>query len=115
MAIQPFLENAIWHGLMPKEGIGTLPMQFQNEGVFLVCRIRDNGIGRAAAAKIPRKKKHAPMGVKNVEERLELMNEISKTAMYLDIIDHSGADGKAEGTEVVLYFQNPSNNKQQSA
>ncbi|MEM1218300.1 MAG: histidine kinase [Bacteroidota bacterium] len=110
MAIQPFLENAIWHGLMPSANIGILKMNFQREGGYLVCRIRDNGIGRAAAAKIPRKKKHAPMGVKNVEERLELMNDISNTSMYLEIIDHTGEHGEAEGTEVILYFQNPINN-----
>jgi hypothetical protein len=50
MLIQPFAENAIWHGLMHKKGIGCLEIQLRATGKKLTCAVIDNGIGRNMAA-----------------------------------------------------------------
>src|SRR4029078_9093612 len=48
--LQPFIENAIWHGLMHKEGVGALSIELALNEELLYCTIIDNGIGRSEAA-----------------------------------------------------------------
>jgi sensor histidine kinase YesM len=57
MLLQPFAENSIWHGLIPKQGEKKLTIEFRlKDDNTLVCRIEDNGIGRAAAQIIKEEK-----------------------------------------------------------
>ena len=52
MILQPFIENSIWHGLMMKEGKGTITLRVKILERSVICEIEDNGIGRTAARKI---------------------------------------------------------------
>ena len=53
LMVQPFAENAIWHGLLHKEGDKKLSIRFSNSSEeFLTCTIEDNGIGRVSSAAI---------------------------------------------------------------
>ena len=56
MLIQPYVENAIWHGLMHKKEAGRLFIEIKHIGNFLYCAIEDNGIGRAKSMEINRRK-----------------------------------------------------------
>lgn len=79
MVLQPFVENAIWHGLRPKgqSDDGRIDISIaQNEGL-LICQIEDNGVGRDKSTQLQRKAvwKTKSMGLKITEERLELLNK----------------------------------------
>lgn len=103
MLIQPFVENAIWHGLMPLKTTGLLTISFAKNGDFLQCLIEDSGIGRdQSLLRRGRKESHASTGIKNVEERIELLNKMNKKKIILTITDLWRADGTASGTRVEL-------------
>ena len=104
MMIQPYLENAILHGLMPKEDNRVLKLSitlFDNKR--LLCKIEDNGIGRAKALQIrSRIKIHKSAGMKNIEERIHLHNKLHKTKMDTKITDLYDDSGQGAGTSVEL-------------
>ncbi len=103
MMLQPYLENALWHGLMPKKEKGEIHMHIsrENQSGIHIC-ITDNGIGRSQAAKVSRNRKgHRSTGMKNIEERIDLINEIYKTRMKVKITDLY-ENHKPAGTKVDL-------------
>lgn len=107
LLVQPFVENAIWHGLMHKQGARKLHIHFGlNNEEQLVCTIDDNGIGRDAAARIFEEGvddiSHTGKGVKATEERLHLYNQQPKTKSSLKIIDKKDKGGNAAGTTIVI-------------
>ena len=105
MIIQPFLENAIWHGLMPKKEKGFLSIKFQKQNDNIIaCTIQDNGIGRKESLKAKGKKRHQSTGIHNVTERIQVVNTLFKTSMSLDIEDLFHPSGKSEGTIIRIYF-----------
>ena len=78
MLIQPFVENAIWHGLMNKEEQkkGVLKLLFKKEHSLIKIIIEDNGIGREAAEKQKDKNTHKPLSTLLNEQRIKLLNNI---------------------------------------
>jgi tetratricopeptide (TPR) repeat protein len=83
LLIQPFVENAILHGLVPKEGSGLIKVDFDVENGQLICTISDNGIGitKSAAIKENSMKAHKSMALEITKKRLEIMEAtISKSA-----------------------------------
>ena len=103
MMLQPFVENAIWHGLMPLESKGVLSITFSRIDGFFHCLICDNGIGREKAARLKGKKEpHASTGMKNVRDRINLLNQLNKKKIELNINDLKNPDGTAAGTLIEL-------------
>ncbi|MEM7035874.1 MAG: tetratricopeptide repeat protein [Bacteroidota bacterium] len=103
MLLQPFVENAILHGLAPRGAGGKLEIRLRRDGEALACTISDNGIGRAAA-KGRRREGHQPMGLSITRRRLELLAQQGGTEVRFDIEDlHDGA-GKPAGTRVNLHI-----------
>ncbi|MES1224034.1 MAG: histidine kinase, partial [Bacteroidota bacterium] len=100
MLIQPYIENAVWHGLRYKETPGHLTLSFQKEAERLQVTIMDDGIGRKRSTELKtvNQKKHHSTGLKNIQERLVILNKVYK-AHYNVLID-DGADGV--GTRVTL-------------
>ena len=107
LLIQPFVENAIWHGLMHKEGTRNLKVEFTENHEFVKCIIEDNGIGRHNAQEFKIKsgqdKKHTSKGIQVSEERLRAMqyNGVPGSIKIHDLID---AFGKPSGTQVEINF-----------
>jgi ligand-binding sensor domain-containing protein len=102
--LQPFVENALWHGLMHKKGDRNLTISFKLETEdLLLCKIEDNGIGREHASIIKKKslKSYQSMGIKIIGERIELMKK-QNGAFDLQIIDKVDDDGVAKGTTVII-------------
>jgi two-component system, sensor histidine kinase YesM len=99
MLIQPNLENAIWHGLRYKETPGLLLLKFKKNGTKTVAIIDDNGIGLAESKRIKtsNQKRYESLGLKNVEERINLLNSIYKTTINFQITEKTGSE---TGTEV---------------
>jgi tetratricopeptide (TPR) repeat protein len=105
MLLQPFAENAIWHGLLNKGEAGQLEIEICREGDnILLCKIMDDGIGREAAAKIKDKsaENQKSMGLKITKERLDLVNGNEGRQTYFEVEDLFDSDGKAAGTSVAL-------------
>lgn len=108
MLIQPFAENAIWHGLIPKQGEKNLSITFQLEDEdTLLCVIDDNGIGRQAA-RINKEQKQAASpinksrGMSLVSNRLALLERKYGKEFSVEVTDKANEAGKSEGTRVSL-------------
>lgn len=104
LLLQPFCENAIWHGLMHKEGHGELRIIFTMQKETLICVITDNGVGRARAAQIRNHstEKVKSLGLKLTTERLAIFNENREVETFYDIEDITDERGNISGTRVTL-------------
>ena len=104
LLLQPFAENAIWHGLMHKQGHGHLEIALSLEKKILTCTITDDGIGRNKAAMIKSKsaEKQKSMGLQITTERLALLNQEIDVPTFFNIEDITNDEGKAAGTRVIL-------------
>jgi hypothetical protein len=89
MLIQPYIENAIWHGLRYKEEKGYLKIHIYQENEKLLCTITDNGIGRKKSAelKTDNQKSYQSTGIKNTQQRIEILNKIYGTKLDIAITD----------------------------
>lgn len=104
MIIQPYIENAILHGLLPlTERKGEINITFKEKDSNLICIIDDNGIGREEAWKIKQKKNtnHLSMGMSVTSERIDRLNRFTSTFTFVSIIDKCYND-KPMGTTVTI-------------
>jgi tetratricopeptide (TPR) repeat protein len=99
MLIQPFVENAIEHGIKPKEGKGVVEIRMNRQDGMLFCEVEDDGIGRERAMKLQRKE-HRSMATSITQERLEALNRKLKRKVSLDITDLKSGTGEPLGTRV---------------
>jgi LytS/YehU family sensor histidine kinase len=112
LMIQPLIENAIWHGLVNKEGDKYFSLQFHNDGDDnLVCLVEDNGIGRKKAAAINlqslQSSIHESKATKLLKQRLELLRQkTSKEASiyFEDIYEHNLPAGTR--VQVIIPYYN---------
>lgn len=102
MLIQPHVENAILHGLKPKEGFGFLKISFELDDEVLTCTIEDDGIGRAKARELPNKKAHRSMATQINRDRIDLLRASIDEVIELKIIDKFNQQGEASGTKVII-------------
>lgn len=104
LLIQPFVENALWHGIMPKPEGGKVSILIEQsqQGNSLLITVTDDGIGRAKAMamKPVASGDHKSYGTKVSAERLELINEKYKTEAEINITDLYDEQGHASGTSV---------------
>jgi PAS domain S-box-containing protein len=101
LLIQPYVENAILHGLYNKPGVGNLFIRVKGTEEHIMFEIEDDGVGREASAKLKSRNQstHKSMGTKLTEERLKLINEQSGVAVsFTDLMK----DGEPAGTRVTL-------------
>jgi ligand-binding sensor domain-containing protein len=109
MILQPFVENSIWHGLMPVQTERTLSIFFELESDdIMLVSVRDNGIGRAAAARLKgvdqNNKEHESKGMYMVKQRLQLLQQQYDKPFEVSIDDITGINGEVMGTNVGLKF-----------
>lgn len=104
MLIQPYVENAIWHGLMPREDGGKVVLSFSCQENNLQITVTDNGVGRTKAAELRSKSitAHKSFGMSITHQRIELINQMYKTNMAVTVHDLYDGRGHAEGTKVVI-------------
>lgn len=114
MLIQPYAENAIWHGLlMLRERAPRLLIRFSQENNQLVCLVEDNGIGRKKAGEKKSAGAHASTGMKNIEERIALLNKVTGASITVKVEDLYDDSNFACGTRITLTIPMPlSKNKQ---
>jgi sensor histidine kinase YesM len=104
LIIQPFIENALVHGLLHKEGEKRLTIKF-SRGEYLTCEIEDNGVGRSYANEINERTKlseHKSFAMKAIQQRLDLLNKhVGDDIGGFEVVDLLD-NGKPAGTRVIL-------------
>jgi two-component system LytT family sensor kinase len=103
MLLQPYIENAVWHGLRYKEDKGILDIKFSAVSTNQVkITITDNGIGRAQskALKTENQKKHNSKGLGNIAKRIEILNNMYKDRISVQVLDNPTETGTR--VEVVI-------------
>jgi LytS/YehU family sensor histidine kinase len=103
LIIQPYVENAIWHGLLHKEEAGILTITISASYEKLSCIIEDDGIGRVKAQQLKSKSAfRKSLGMKLTEDRLALLSRKTKISASVTIKDLYSSSGEARGTQVIL-------------
>jgi LytS/YehU family sensor histidine kinase len=99
--LQPFCENAIWHGLLHKEGKGQLMIDIQFEGKYLIVSIKDDGVGLAEAARLKTKSTES-MGLQLSATRLVLFNQGKKGETHYTLQNRKDNNGQIAGAEAII-------------
>ncbi|QXP60177.1 histidine kinase [Olleya sp. HaHaR_3_96] len=103
MLLQPYIENAVWHGLRYKTDMGVLHISIikKQKGVIAIT-IADNGIGRkkSKSLKTENQQKHNSKGLGNIKKRVSILNQMYKDKVDV-LIDDNGTEGDV-GTKVVV-------------
>jgi sensor histidine kinase YesM len=105
LLIQPYVENAIIHGLYNKEGRGKLTVSLSQHKNLLQCVVEDNGVGRKEALHIKKQNsiRHKSVGMMVTKERLDIINTTNKVSVKIhDLRDERGL---ACGTSVNILIQ----------
>ncbi|MFN8359190.1 MAG: tetratricopeptide repeat protein [Candidatus Kapaibacterium sp.] len=107
MLIQPYIENAIWHGILPRKTGGSVKIGITPaEDGYFTCSIEDNGIGRKASSeqKPFEQTKHRSSGMALIDERLNLLTETSGMKLWVEIQDATSDTKEPTGTLVTLHL-----------
>ncbi len=105
LIIQPYAENAIWHGLMHKESKGHLEIEiYRQDDDVLYCKISDDGVGRTKASELKSKSAstNKSMGMRITADRIKILNHRNEYESSVIINDLVAPDGSAAGTEVII-------------
>jgi ligand-binding sensor domain-containing protein len=106
MFMQPFIENSIWHGVLPMEEPGEITIHIFKKGTKTIFEITDNGIGISTSLKNKslEQNEHSSKGMKIAANRIELLQKIIEREITItgpfDILE----EGKVMGTKVVIVF-----------
>jgi sensor histidine kinase YesM len=105
MIIQPFVENAIWHGVSSTRKDILVKIHFKKAGDFITCLVDDNGMGiqQAQSIKKPGSTQRQSHGIANVQNRIKLLNEKYGLDGGVTIVDKREVPGSPEtGTQVTI-------------
>jgi ligand-binding sensor domain-containing protein/sensor histidine kinase YesM len=102
MLLQPYLENAILHGLQLIKHKGLLQVNITDFEEYMQINIIDNGIGREKAKAIRERSGHKSRGLANIEKRIQLYNSISARPLAVKIFDIFNDTGESGGTRVEI-------------
>ena len=103
LIIQPFVENAIWHGLLLKEGERELSINVFKEDLLLIIEIDDNGVGRAAAGQFIKKEtRRKSLGMEITQSRLNVMEKANGISISIKIEDKVDELNRSLGTKVIV-------------
>lgn len=105
MLIQPYVENAIWHGMSHKTDNGLIKISFHLiEENLLKCEIEDDGVGRKKAGELNKKReKNTSLGMSITKERLEIINSLKNSKLNINIIDLE-ENNTPKGTKIELFI-----------
>lgn len=101
MILQPFVENAIWHGISDKVSAGQILIGFNKLGESMVCTIEDNGVGRRTS-QLHKTVQHGSKAVQITEQRLMLLESLGHANSKLLIHDLYDESGLSRGTRVEI-------------
>ncbi|MBL7936082.1 MAG: histidine kinase, partial [Bacteroidia bacterium] len=107
MLIQPYLENAILHGINPKQGNGHISIIIKVVNQFIKISIIDDGIGREKSKTIQSLQpaaRHKSLGMKITKDRVRILNSLHQSTLNVNIIDLYNEKNEAIGTQVDLFI-----------
>ncbi|MFT3793990.1 tetratricopeptide repeat protein [Flavobacterium sp.] len=95
LLIQPFVENAILHGLVPKDGIGKIEVHFDVQNGQLLCTVTDDGIGLSESKNLKENSvtAHKSMALEITRKRLEIMESTTSKSAQIDIAERENQSG----------------------
>ena len=105
LILQPFLENALWHGLSPKKGEKAIIIKVKKKKKgFIEISITDNGVGRGVAEKLKKSRvlKRKSVGIDITKERLANFSRDYQHSFKLEIVDLFDKKNNAAGTKVIM-------------
>lgn len=102
MIIQPYVENAILHGLFPKKAQGRLEVSLLQQGRSVLVTITDNGIGREQSRIMKAGSSHTSTGMSITAERLKEIAQLTQTEVQTTITDLTDEQGRPAGTQVQI-------------
>ncbi len=105
MIVQPFVENAIIHGVLPAQYTGLISISFKLLSDNVICEIEDNGIGRSKSREMQQHslQKHKSAGIQVTQERLNVLRHQEKGVLIdINIIDKFNSQGDSQGTCVTI-------------
>jgi len=107
LLLQPFIENAIWHGLVPKEKGGKVIVSINERDGGVECVIDDNGIGRELSKQHEAQYEatHQLNGISLTYTRLDLDKLLNEREDSITIIDKRNESGEPGGTKVIISFK----------
>lgn len=105
MLLQPYIENAIWHGISHKTSNGIIKVCFKLENENLLkCEVEDDGVGRQKAMKMKKQeKKNKSLGMSITKDRLEIINSLKDSKLSINIIDLQ-KNNNPTGTKIELFI-----------
>lgn len=105
MLIQPFIENAIVHGIAPKTGKGFIKVEFSKADDLIKCSIEDNGVGREESGRLKKESVHShkSSAIAITQERLNIINKkLNYKEVKIKILDLKDEASRPHGTKVEL-------------
>lgn len=103
MLIQPYVENAVKHGMSSAKKTGKIRITIVRYNDFLKCTIEDNGVGRAITLK-NKSSDYRSFGTSITKERLAVINELYHNQLSEHVIDLYDSHGNASGTRIEIYI-----------
>jgi sensor histidine kinase YesM len=104
MLVQPFIENAIEHGIRHKQTPGRIDVRFFLKDKKIQCEVEDDGVGREKAWEAEAKERtgHKSLATDIIKDRIKNLNRKFKQKIQLEIIDVISESKEATGTKVLL-------------
>jgi len=106
LLLQPYVENAVIHGVVPKEDQGLIEVRFSQKEDILLCEIEDNGIGIETSKKMKEGsvRAHKSMALEISQKRIETMEKLEKKKVPLTIKEQKDENGNIKGTKITMEF-----------
>ena len=104
MLLQPYVENAVKHGLLHKQGSKVVAIHFQKKKEIIEISIDDNGIGRQKSAELNalKNKNHLSFATEATEKRIDLLNQYNQNNISIQYLDKTNLSNQPTGTTVVF-------------
>jgi ligand-binding sensor domain-containing protein len=104
MILQPFVENALWHGILPMKSQGAVHVAFAQNNGRLKVTIDDDGIGIRESEKRKNMNTHRSLGMHMIQERIKLLEKLNGEHIHISVSDKADIDKKLHGTIVEIEF-----------
>ena len=106
LILQPFVENALWHGLSSKDGKKSIKLSIKDQANWILCEIIDNGVGRKKAAETSKSFPEGTLSkaVQITTQRLADFN-MSPEILPVRFIDLENEAGEPMGTKVIIHIK----------
>jgi ligand-binding sensor domain-containing protein/anti-sigma regulatory factor (Ser/Thr protein kinase) len=104
MIVQPYLENALLHGIAPATNPGKLVLRVWQEGHDLHLSISDNGVGMAARKRLKQQNGHASRSMELIQKRIAILRKLHRQEIRIEVSDNNTGDALHPGTTISMVF-----------